>query len=728
MVDIVYKKDMPCYKHSETFDELSAAVIENFTKITNKMLEELMETIAAEKLHKTDKETILQLLGTSKKRGFTGELPKISLDLSSLQKVIEKYLKPLKWMLLGKAAGPEVEKVVETLGLKKDLPVGTIFGIFLDAVDQQQEFYKIITGKANAPKIQNKSLKYALDFINDRTGKWVDQSLLGYKNRILQNIQDQIEVINNENQAESHAAYHDLLDEQDLVAEQIKNLKDKQELIKESTKDVFERKISLVKMKQNLKDVTKDYGTDWDRIVNTEFGMASGAGTHMAIMETFSTADDEMLVANVNVTDHRCCEECQEWSRKPDGTLKVYKLEQIKPVGYNMDKKRKDWQLTAATHHPHCLPYWTNILTTDGWKNITEIDGSEQIFSENLDTGLGEWVTIKQIVKFQQETLTYFNNRWFQFACANNHDHVIDQRNKKTFRNNLELSTGSSLSLTLSKWEGQDLDFVHIGSHKFEPALFAKFMGIFLSEGSVSITNKGHWQIKISQEKYKKEFDQICKLMFKCVWRGKEASYIPLYDPDLINYFRQFGYSWRKFIPIDIKKMNQQNIELFLLYFAKGDGSIRPGRGFGKFADMKFQPSYTYFTSSFALMSDLCQLLLKVGASISVSLKEVNGPTQHKNGLYLTTHPCWVICRKSSKISQIKSMKITSIPYNDFVYGIELDKNHTMFVEQYGKVSLTGNCRCSLVYIPKGLTVDTSGHLRKLNPKESISIESYTGT
>jgi hypothetical protein len=143
----------------------------------------------------------------------------------------------------------------------------------------------------------------------------------------------------------------------------------------------------------------------------------------------------------------------------------------------------------------------------------------------------------------------------------------------------------------------------------------------------------------------------------------------------------------------------------------------------GKFADMKFKDSYVYMTSSYSMMSDLCQLLLKVGSSASIRLPKVTEPTKHRNGMYLTTHPCWHISRKYSKIAMIKTMKRSDIEYNDFVYGIELEKNHTLFVEQYGKMCLTGNCRCTSVHIPSGFTIDNDGNLVVLKPGQTPIIE-----
>lgn len=701
---------------------------EGFDRVTEDLIDAVLKQIKTEKLAKSDKETVLRLLGAGKTRGFTG-VPKVELDLSFTKDLMDKYLLALKWMLMGRAAGKEAEKAVEELGLKNILPVGAVFGTFLHAIDKQREHYFDLTGR-EPPKIHEDSLKYSLDFVNERTGKWVDQSLLAYKNKVLQELQDRIETFNQQNVAVAHESYHALLKDKGIVESQIKTIKEKQELIQEAARKVVEKKMSLVQMKQHLKDTTKDYGKDWDRLVTTEIGMATGAGTHLAVQEVFGAEDEEMLVANVNIRDQRCCDECESWSRKPDGSLKLYRLSDIKPVGYNVSRKRKDWHLTAGTQHPHCLPKWTQILTEQGWKNITDLDKTEMVFSQNLETGQGEWVGIKEIVKFHQKTITQFQNKWFYLACANDHDHVIvtPKKPQPRIKNNQSLPKSAAFCVGLTKWEGRNDPAVVIGKHAIPSADFAAFMGIFLSEGNLSKPPSGSWQIKISQKKYLDEFAVVCQKVFDKTWVGKESIYIPLYDPDLVLYFKQFGKSWEKHIPNEIKNMNADNIKIFLRYFRMGDGTYRDHQDqqIGN-KTIKTATEIQYFTSSRFLMSGICELILKIGRSFSVTEPDEPKPVHHRNGLYLTKHTVWKIRQKSSKTAQIKSLCRSEIEYNDFVYGIELDRNHTLFAMQFGKVCLTGNCRCVLVYIPKGWTVDTRGVLRKLNPEEKVTIEKSTG-
>lgn len=380
----ISKHKLPCQKQDKFLDEIIALANEGFEVINDKMLEEIFKQMKQEKLAKSDANTVLKLLGSSSERGFTGNIPRVELDLSFTKGIIDKYMAAVKWILMGKSAGKAVEKIVNELGLKNRIPAGIVFGTFLNSVDVQRQFYEDLKGMT-APKINNNTLKYALDFVNEHSGKWCDKYVLDYRNKILQDIEDQIANFNNVNIANVHKNYHQLLEERDLTVAQIKTVTEKQELIADSVKDVLEHKMSLVQMKQHLKDTTQKYSTDWDRLVSTEVGMASGAGTHAAIMEIFAGDEEDLLVATVNVRDNRCCSVCEEWSRHPDGSLKLYRMKDIKPVGYNIGKKREDWHLTASQSHPFCRCSTIHIpkgLTVDDTGNLVVLKPGQKLIIE----------------------------------------------------------------------------------------------------------------------------------------------------------------------------------------------------------------------------------------------------------------------------------------------------------------------------------------------------------
>lgn len=59
----------------------------------------------------------------------------------------------------------------------------------------------------------------------------------------------------------------------------------------------------------------------------------------------------------------------------------------------------------------------------------------------------------------------------------------------------------------------------------------------------------------------------------------------------------------------------------------------------------------------------------------------------------------------------IRNCSVELVDYDDYVYDVELEKWHTLFVRRNGKVSLSGNCRHIMTFIPPNFGFDKSGAL-----------------
>ena len=42
------------------------------------------------------------------------------------------------------------------------------------------------------------------------------------------------------------------------------------------------------------------------------------------------------------------------------------------------------------------------------------------------------------------------------------------------------------------------------------------------------------------------------------------------------------------------------------------------------------------------------------------------------------------------------------VQYDDSIYDVELERNHTLVIRRKGKVVVSGNCRCTLMNVPTG--------------------------
>lgn len=102
-------------------------------------------------------------------------------------------------------------------------------------------------------------------------------------------------------------------------------------------------------------------------------------------------------------------------------------------------------------------------------------------------------------------------------------------------------------------------------------------------------------------------------------------------------------------------------------------------------------------TSSKRLADDIGELLLKIGHHPSFAIGSKKGTVvKHYNGEYTQNNDCIVIrdCR-SQYATQFNREKV---PYTDFVYDVEVEKNHIIYIRRNGKCLWSSNCICYTTY------------------------------
>lgn len=115
------------------------------------------------------------------------------------------------------------------------------------------------------------------------------------------------------------------------------------ELVKEST---------LGRVKQKLRDSSKDANRDWQRVALTEMSNAIGIGSVDRIVTDNREADlDEIYVFRQIVGDSLTCRDCRRLYGDVGEAPKVYRLSTILANGSNYGKKRDTYSpVVGATH------------------------------------------------------------------------------------------------------------------------------------------------------------------------------------------------------------------------------------------------------------------------------------------------------------------------------------------------------------------------------------------
>lgn len=363
--------------------------------------------------------------------------------------------------------------------------------------------------------------------------------------------------------------------------------------------------------------------------------------------------------------------------------------------------------------HPNCYPEGTEVLTENGWKKFPNLDG-EKIWSLNPETMEMELSDYNKYISYEYDgELIKFSNKWFELTVTPDHRmaYVTDWMAKHWDNPRVQISKASELNKSnriprTAKWKGKNPDKIKINGLEFNPESFMKFLGWYLSEGSVSECTKGQLQISIHQEgeKERKRIRKILNSIFDTFSESKNKFFIR--SDKLGKYLMKLGHSADKYIPEKFKELDKPYLRAFLDEFVKGDGHIRKNKS--KY-EGNFKEERVYFTSSKQLADDIGELVLKVGNRPSYYLEKCKGDkVKFSNGTYETNNDQWFIreCRKDYAIK--KNPK--KVEYSGMVYDVELEKNHILYVRQNGSCCWSGNCRCSAVPIVEsssGIDIDT---------------------
>jgi hypothetical protein len=340
--------------HAKFVKEHELKAAHGYELVLSKLIDELLSQLKIERLIKSDVPDV-------------PPVAHIEIDaMSRMQSTIESYLEALRYILLGSAAGDDAMKAVEKLRLKTKLPSGSVVQAYLDATDTHRDHYSDLQG-VPAPEMNDPWRKKTLDLIKERCGRHVDQSVTELRNRLMANLETALQEAANEQHQEAKRAALEKLKAQDLSARESK------QVIKEVLEQATKERMSLAKARQILKDATKDYATNWDRIVSTEIGMASNTAVTQTIQETAGKVELDPIVVIATKHDDRVDDICMSGSYNKEGEYRYFRLSSLKPPGYNLGKKKKEWvgeSIPLRHFRCRCSMLWV----PDGYKVNT--DGS----------------------------------------------------------------------------------------------------------------------------------------------------------------------------------------------------------------------------------------------------------------------------------------------------------------------------------------------------------------
>ena len=355
--------------------------------------------------------------------------------------------------------------------------------------------------------------------------------------------------------------------------------------------------------------------------------------------------------------------------------------------------------------HVNCYSYDMEVFTEKGWQKMSEVQVDDKVWSMNPETFQLELVNVVATMSRKYKgDMVHFHNAFLSLLVTPEHKMIYEKRRGK--KGNIKKFGDDKLAKDFNKscgalyrtaeWEKPDIKTIKIAEVEYNFDDFCEFMAYYIAEGSLQ-RNSGICLAQQDNEKNSITRADMKSVITRMGFDVKEDyNKICFYNYSFNRYLKQFGKSLTKFIPEEIKNASKRQINIFLDAYARTDGSIVKPHSFKGNRGADFTPkrlARIFFTSSEVLKNDISELIMKVGNRPSVSITGKKGTLHHfPNGEYTTNADNYRISEAFSKTSSVFEKEL--IPYNDFVYDIELERNHTLYVMRNGKAVWGSNCKC----------------------------------
>ncbi|HDP37226.1 MAG TPA: hypothetical protein ENN27_05155 [Candidatus Atribacteria bacterium] len=364
---------------------------------------------------------------------------------------------------------------------------------------------------------------------------------------------------------------------------------------------------------------------------------------------------------------------------KLDETIRMISFNYLKDKGYT---DREAAQLAALYHSDYaCYDEQTEVLTRKGWKKFKDLycgkKAQTEVLTFNMKTDRLEYQHIKNKFVYNYDGKMYhWNNKIIDLMVNPGHKLLYYQGSLKLdTAENLYNNRKQFISPSIGKWKCKPYHKWKYNNLEIDMDIFVKFMGIYLSEGSLSNNSP---EIRIHQKEPREDFQIILDKM-PMTWKRNDKLW-RCNNKILHKYLKQFGKVGEKYIPNRIKGLPSNQIKIFIDYYTRGDG----------FDNNKYH--YIYSKSK-RMIDDLQELAIKAGYQANVKYKEKTSSIIIENGIKrkITSSGGWIISfRKKSKNISFKKTNCKIENYKGKIYSVEIP-NRIICVRRNGKYCFSGN-------------------------------------
>lgn len=334
-----------------------------------------------------------------------------------------------------------------------------------------------------------------------------------------------------------------------------------------------------------------------------------------------------------------------------------------------------------------CFDKKTEILTENGWKNIGDCVIGEKCLSRQPETGILDWVDVVNT------TNLHYKGKMFQYTGKNvdlcvTPDHKMFVSHIKT-RKKIKIDEFVSAAKMFNtpsvyhfisaggKWSEDDKDTFDVCGFSFDKLKFARLLGIFLTDGTVSKNGS----IFIYQSK--KEQKQLIRNLLNDInmpyreFSYREGCSMFYIKRRFLPFFGQFRLKKYRKIPKEIKNWGKKYLYQLLLGIRDGDGE---------------KERFRIVIGSKTLVDDIQEIAYKCGFSSTYHVLQPKESVLKDGRVIKGKEPYYQVSINTKKYLNALKNNITAIDYDDVVNCVTLKKWHTVLIRRNGKCIWCGQC------------------------------------
>jgi DNA repair photolyase len=389
-----------------------------------------------------------------------------------------------------------------------------------------------------------------------------------------------------------------------------------------------------------------------------------------------------------------------------------------KAVETFLDAKLKPHMLNSG-ELSDCYDAATEILTEEGWKTFDILGYGDKVATLSTEGKLEYQNPTHIIQELYRGKMLSISTKEIELVVTPNHKLWVSVRHYEPSNKTKEIfdpfhferaEDVADKRMKMKKnasWIGQEQETFELPGNpnarysrdreniQIKIETWLEFFGYYLSEGSTYGNDIKHrYRVNIAQSKQEnpEKYEKIkqCLMQMPITFHEFDDGFY-CDSQHLAMYLMQFGQAEDKFIPKEIKKLSPRLLTILTDALVLGDGSCKGG-----------DTMRAYYSCSKRLADDVQELLLKIGLTGNISIKQEPGfestikgrKITAKNTLYevnITHRYLEPVIKHGHSAQGYHGHPHTAwIDYEGFIYCCTVP-NHIVFVRHGGKPVWSGN-------------------------------------